>query len=221
MAQSRVGRAAVRRRRERARRLRAVVVVSVLLLVFLAVPIGRPPAQTFDAVAQRLTAASATRGAPDAAADAQPPVELLPITAAPEGFSPLGRVEIPEIGVSMPINAGVHEEVLDTGVGRWPGTPEDNIVLSGHRTTYLAPFGDLDLLAPADQVNLVYGEGVARTYEVFDTAIVPEAEYVDYVLGGTPEPDDRIVTLFACHPKGERTHRIVVRARAVAQQGGI
>jgi sortase A len=195
-------------------------VTSVLLLAFLTVPIGRPPAQTFDAVAQRLTAAQAERGAPTGTAG-QPAVQLVPVTAAAEGFLPLGRVEIPKIGVVMPINAGVHEEVLDTGVGRWPGLGEDNIVLSGHRTTYLAPFADLDLLAPADQVNLVYGEGVAQTYEVFDTRVVPEAEYVDYVLGGTPEPDDRIVTLFACHPKGERTHRIVVRARAVAEQGGI
>lgn len=218
MSQSRVGRLTAERRRERIKRVRGLVVTSVLLLAFLIVPIGSPPADTLDTIAQRLTAAGTTRGGapPDA-----PAVQLIPVTDAEPGFLPFGQVEIPKLGITMPIRPGVQEDVLDSAVGRWPGLPQDNVVLSGHRTTHLAPFGDLDLLAPADQVHLVYGEGVTQTYEVFDTAIVPEAEYVDYVLGGTPEPDDSIVTLFACHPKGERTHRIVVRARAVAQQEGI
>lgn len=228
MVATRSERLKAQRARERARGLRASVVVSGLLLLILFVPLGGPPRPTPDGAVQRLTAAQRADGqpadagteaalAPEVEAALEPVPQIVPVTEAPELFVPLGRVEIPKIGIDMPVRNGVHERILEQGVGLWPGTGAEtgNTVLSGHRTTYLAPFGDLDLLAPADQVVMTSGGGAPQVYEVFTTDIVPEGEYVDFVLAGTPEPDDQVLTLYACHPKGQRTHRIVVRARAV------
>lgn len=228
MGGTRSERLRAQRARERTRRARGSVVVLGLLVVILVVPLSRAPAPTPEDVVQRLTAAQgatreraategATEVAPEVEAALEPVPVIVPVTEAPELFVPLGRVEIPKVGLDIPVRNGVHERILEQGVGLWPGTGAEtgNTVLSGHRTTYLAPFRDLDLLAPADQVIMTSGGGQAQVYEVFATDIVPEGEYVDFVLAGTPEPDDQIVTLYACHPKGQRSHRIVVRARAV------
>jgi sortase A len=209
--------------------LRASFVVAVLLMLILVVPLSGTPAPTPESVVERLTAAQANRSeapasedeevAPEVEAALEPVPQIVPVTEAPELFVPLGRIEIPKVGLSMPIRNGVHERILEQGVGLWPGTGEEtrNTVLSGHRTTYLAPFRDLDMLAPTDQVLLTSGGGPPEVYEVFDTQIVPEDAYVDFVLSEPPAPEDQILTMYACHPKGQRTHRIVVRARAVGE----
>jgi sortase A len=144
---------------------------------------------------------------------------LSSVATAPQGYTPLGRISIAGIGLDVPFAAGVHPPVLERGPGHWPGTAlpgqPGNAVLSGHRTTYTRPFGDLDRLAPGDPIAIATG-GTATTvtYRVTDTTIVPEAEYAEFVLRQPADPRVRQLTLFACHPKGDRTHRVVVRAQA-------
>ncbi|MBA2529656.1 MAG: class E sortase [Euzebyales bacterium] len=139
----------------------------------------------------------------------------------------LGRVRIPAIDLDVRYASGVYERVLEKGPGHWPGTPlpgnAGNAVLSGHRTTFTHPFGDLDLLEPGDRVVTTVGEQKPVTYRVTDTTVVPEAEYVDFVTTQPDRPRARTITMFACTPKGQRTHRIVVQAHAEPaprQQGG-
>ncbi|MGI8519760.1 MAG: class E sortase, partial [Actinomycetota bacterium] len=104
------------------------------------------------------------------------------------------------------------------GPGHWPGTPipgnAGNSVFAGHRTTFTAPFADLDLLRPGDPVTTRVGRNPPITYRVSRTTVVPESEYVDFVLKQPKKRRARILTLFACTPKGQRTHRIVVSAHA-------
>lgn len=147
----------------------------------------------------------------------------LPPLSQPVAFergadAPLGRVVIPAIGVDAPFAEGVHDAVLTDGPGHWPGTPlpsqPGNAVLSGHRTTFTAPFGDLDLLAAGDEIRASVGPRPSTTYRVTGIEVVPEAEYVDRVLRVPDDPSSYVLTLFACHPKGSRTHRIVVTAEA-------
>lgn len=233
---SRSERLASQRVRERTRYQRVTVVFLLLIVLVLVVPSLSRPTSSADAVLERMVAQErmaaqatalpdpATAPSPEATDGAaaeepapQPLPEVVPVTEVGELFVPIGRLEIPKIGLATDVRNGVHDRILETGVGHWPGTQTDNMVFSGHRTTYLHPFRDLDLLQTADQVVYVSGGGAPTTYEVFETRIVTEAEYVDVVLNGTPEPDDRVITMFACHPKGQRTHRIVVRARAVTQ----
>lgn len=147
-----------------------------------------------------------------------PPGLTAPITFDREAELRAGRIIIPAIGLDTTFANGVYDEVLQSGPGLWPGTPlpgsAGNSVLSGHRTTWTKPFGDLDRLVAGDVITAAVGPQPGTDYRVVATRIVPEAEYVDVVLAQPPDPAARTITLFACHPKGSRTHRIVVTAAA-------
>lgn len=139
-----------------------------------------------------------------------------------ERYLPIGRLRIPEINLDVAFRDGVHEDILIEGPGHWPGTPlpgeTGNAVLSGHRTTYTHPFGDLNLLELGDTVKAkLTGERMVR-FEVTKNTVVPEAEYADFVLRQPKRPNVRSITMFACHPKGYRTYRIVVQAKAVPEK---
>ncbi|MDQ3661976.1 MAG: class E sortase [Actinomycetota bacterium] len=141
-----------------------------------------------------------------------------PFAVRDGNYSALGVMRIPAIELKTKFFSGVIDAVVENGPGHWPGTPipgnAGNSVFAGHRTTFTAPFADLDLLGPRDKITTKVGRNPADTYRVFRTTIVPESEYVDFVLKQPKKKLARILTLFACTPKGQRTHRIVVSARA-------
>lgn len=153
---------------------------------------------------------------------AGPPALREPITFDRDATVAIGRLVAPTIGLDVPFSEGVYPEVLERGPGHWPGTPlpgqPGNAVLSGHRTTFTKPFATLDLLEPGDAITTGVGRLPGVEFRVVETRIVPEAEYVDMVLAPPPDPRARRLTLFACHPEGQRTHRIVVVAE-VARGG--
>lgn len=131
---------------------------------------------------------------------------------------PIGRIQIPAIDVNERYRRGVYDEPLQKGPGHWPGTPlpgaSGNSVLSGHRTTYTQPFADLDLLERGDRVVTTLGGKHRTAYRVTKTTVVPESNYVKFVLRQPQARRARMITMFACTPKGYRTHRIVVQAKA-------
>jgi sortase A len=87
-----------------------------------------------------------------------------------------------------------------------PGT----VGIAGHRTTYLAPFNELDKLRKGDAVVLEMPYAVV-TYRVELTRIVlPTALWVTNSVGY-----NRLV-LTACHPKYSAAKRIAVFARQVS-----
>ena len=130
----------------------------------------------------------------------------------------LGRMTIPSVGLDTGFYEGVVDEAVERGPGHWPGTPwpgeRGNSVFAGHRTTYTRPFADLDLLKPGARINVRMRNGGLTTYRVYNTSIVPESEYAAFVLRQPRDPNARTITVFACTPKGSRSHRIVVQARA-------
>jgi sortase A len=128
----------------------------------------------------------------------------------------IGRIEIPKVGVSQPMFEGVGLDVLANGPGHWAGTamPGDNgnVVVAGHRVTHTHPFLDIDQLQPGDQVVFTTAAG-RFVYAVTQTFIVtPDATWI---ANATTDPT---MTLFACHPKHEKTHRIVVTGHLVSAQ---
>jgi sortase A len=143
------------------------------------------------------------------------PIEA--IKARPGEQLLLGRLAIPKLGVDQPLNNGVDEAALVHGVGHWPGTPlpggPGNSVISGHRSTNEKPFLYLDRLRPGDPIKVTVG-AKSTTYKVFKTTIVPQAEYVKFVLRQPADRGDRVITLFACNPITAHFQRIVVQARA-------
>ncbi len=146
------------------------------------------------------------------------PADLPGVVTAPGPYTPLGRIRIPDVGLDAEFAAGVHPSVLEVGPGHWPGSAmpgqPGTAVLSGHRTTFTKPFAELEVLQPGDVLAIAYPDRPEITFRVVETAIVPEAEYQEFVLRPPVDPQIRQLTLFACHPEGDRTHRIVVRAQA-------
>lgn len=132
---------------------------------------------------------------------------------------PVASLEIPKMELRTPLFEGVHQKVIDRGPGHWPGTPlpgqPGNSVISGHRATHGAEFGDLDDLRPGDPIRVrIGGQDRSITFRVQKTSIVLQKKYVDFVTRQPDSPRARVLTLFACDPVYDHTHRIVVRAVA-------
>jgi len=131
----------------------------------------------------------------------------------------LGALGIPEMELRTTFREGVHEAVINKGPGHWPGTPlpgqPGNSVISGHRATHGAEFVDLDDLDPGDPIRVqIGGQDRPVTFRVQGTTIVKESRYVDFVTQQPANDRARVLTLFACNPVWDSTHRIVVRAEA-------
>ena len=111
---------------------------------------------------------------------------------------------------------GTSVEDLKKGPGRLvesgqPGEP-GNLVISGHRTTYGAPFADLGELQPGDAV-VVETRDTWFTYRVTGTEIVaPTAVEVTLPVPRQPgvEPTESLLTLTTCHPKYSAQQRMIV-----------
>ena len=131
---------------------------------------------------------------------------------------PIGRLRIKAIGLDAPIRNGIHNRVVRLGPGLWPGTPlpgtPGNAVIAGHRTTFTHPFRDLNHIRRGHVVRVRLRGRHWVAFKVFSKKVVRESRYVSFVLRQPRRATSRLITLFACTPKGQRTHRIVVRAKA-------
>ncbi|MEA2418562.1 MAG: sortase [Thermoleophilaceae bacterium] len=123
----------------------------------------------------------------------------------------LGKLRMPSIGVSEYVVEGTDADNLRKGPGHYPDTPlpgqHGTSAIAGHRTTYGAPFRNLDKLHKGDRivVELPYGTFV---YRVDKTQIVDDsALWVTRKVG-----HDQLV-LTACHPLYSAAQRIVAFAR--------
>jgi sortase A len=122
----------------------------------------------------------------------------------------VARLEIPRIGVDEIVVEGVGVDDLRKGPGHYEQTPlpgeHGNAAVAGHRTTYGAPFFDIDQLAQGDEIIVTTYAG-RFVYRVTGSTIVSPSEVS--VVADTP--DDRI-TLTSCDPKYSASNRIVVTA---------
>ncbi len=125
----------------------------------------------------------------------------------------LARLEIPRIGRTDYIVPGVSLNALKKGPGHYPDSPLPgqlgNASIAGHRTTYGAPFFDIDQLRAGDEMVVTYTNGDRFVYEVTFTEVVTAADY--YVVT-TSNPDIAELTLTSCHPKYTARDRIVVHS---------
>lgn len=131
---------------------------------------------------------------------------------------PIGRIRMKRLGTSQVVVQGTDGRSLRGGPGHFPGTPlpgaPGTTAIAGHRTTYGAPFRDVDKLRKGDEIEVEMPYGIF-TYEVEKTRIVaPTATEVTRRVGY-----DRLV-LTACHPLYSAAQRIVVFARQVRERPG-
>ncbi len=157
-------------------------------------------------------------------ATATPPATTDPDRASGAEVRPgdaIARIRIPKIGVDKIVVEGVSVDDLRKGPGHYRGTPQPgdagNAAIAGHRTTYGAPFSEIDRLAPGDQILVTTLHGT-WTYEVIGSPDDPTSGH--FIV--TPEDvwvlgdfGDNRLTLTACHPKFSASQRIVVVAKLV------
>jgi LPXTG-site transpeptidase (sortase) family protein len=126
---------------------------------------------------------------------------------------PLGRLLIPSLKLDKVIIQGVDKGDLKEGPGHWPETPfpgqGGNFVISGHRTTYGAPFLKINKLKPGDEIDVVLPYAVAR-YSVTKTMIVDPKDTDSVAQIGREQ-----ISLAACHPIYSAKQRIVVQGDLV------
>ena len=135
-----------------------------------------------------------------------------PAIAVSEG-SPLGRVEISAVGLTVMVLEGTDEGTLRRAVGHIRGTPlpgqRGNVALAGHRDTF---FRGLRKIRVNDEITLTTLSGSYR-YRVDSTKVVkPEETEVLEDYG------DDILTLVTCYPfnfVGSAPSRFIVRAHRV------
>jgi sortase A len=145
-------------------------------------------------------------------ATSTPPTTSPPATAppAPAEGDGVAKIEIPRIGVDWIVVEGVDVGDLRKGPGHYPGTAlpgvRGNVAIAGHRTTYGAPFEDVNELQAGDEIVLTTITG-RYVYRVTGSQIVSPSE--TSVLAPS---ETAILTLTSCHPKYSARQRIIVSA---------
>ena len=129
----------------------------------------------------------------------------------------MGYIEIPKIGVRLPIYHGTSEEVLQEGVGHIESTALpiggdfSHAVLTGHRGLPNAKlFTDLDQLETGDRFYLyILDEVLAYEVDEINAVLPDELQKLRAVEGRD------LVTLITCTPYGVNTHRLLVRGTRI------
>lgn len=125
----------------------------------------------------------------------------------------IGRIEAPAAGIDWIVVEGTATADLKKGPGRYPETflpgQGNTIGIAGHRTTYGAPFRDIDKIENGDEIVLEMPYG-SFTYEVTNTRIV---EPTDVEIVRTVGRERLVLT--ACHPLYSAAQRYAVFADLV------
>jgi len=133
------------------------------------------------------------------------------------GDSVMGYVEIPKLGIHLPIRHGTDAQTLESGVGHVIGSSlpvggeNTHAVLSAHSGMAREKmFSDLDQLSTGDIFFLhVLGETLAYEVDAINTVLPADVSLLAI------ETDKDLVTLVTCTPFGVNTHRLLVRGYRV------
>ncbi|MBF8185612.1 class E sortase [Nonomuraea sp. K274] len=127
-------------------------------------------------------------------------------------------LRIPRLGrdYEYAVVEGVDAEHLKSGPGHYPDSAMPgqigNFVVSGHRTTYAAPFNEIDDLERDDEI-VVEAREARYTYRVTSQDIV-EPDEIDVLAPVPGKPDIRpiraFITLSTCHPEYSAAQRLIV-----------
>ena len=155
-------------------------------------------------------------------------------TVPPDG-EPVGEITIPKIGLDKIAVEGTTVPDLRKGPGHYEGSPLPgqlgNVAIAGHRTTYGAPFGDLDRLAKDDTIRIrtttgtwdYVVTGVPRTdgqlWPDAPFAVSPnEVDVLDPSVDPTTGQTLPTLTLTTCNPKYSASQRLIVKAQLTGSQ---
>ena len=128
----------------------------------------------------------------------------------------IGRLVIRRLGISDLVIQGAGLGELEQGPGHYGSTAfpgqGQTVAIAGHRTTYLAPFRQLNLLAPGDRIVLEMPYGTFTYVVQYQRVVAPDAWWITRDVGY-----ERLV-LSACSPLFSAAQRIAVFARLVSER---
>lgn len=129
----------------------------------------------------------------------------------PDG-NPVGRIWIPGIDANYVVVKGTGTSELESGPGVYSQTPFPGVpgttAIAGHRTTYLAPFRDINLLKPGSHI-ILYMPYAHFTYTVVAQRVVLPTD----VSAAISRVGYARLVLSACTPLFSASHRLLVYAR--------
>jgi sortase A len=130
---------------------------------------------------------------------------------------PIGRLVVPRLGLRIFVVLGTDTESLKKGPGLHPPTAFPGqghlTYVAGHRTTYGAPFSDIDKLHPGDRVTFEVPYGKFQ-YIVTGHRIVRANQLEVLQSRGREE-----IALQACWPRFFASHRYIAYAKLVRVDG--
>ena len=136
------------------------------------------------------------------------------VNTTPERRAPIGRLEIPRIGLSAMVAEGDDENTLKVAIGHLPDTPlpwqVGNSALAGHRDSFFRPLRHIQV---GDDIHLATAHGILR-YRVTRHTVVDPKDL--WVLDPSPTA---ALTLITCYPfdfVGPAPRRFVVHAERIA-----
>jgi sortase A len=141
-----------------------------------------------------------------------PPVasKIAPTTPQPAVGQPIGLLAIPKLGLDDVVVQGEGEAQLQGGPGHYQGTSipgqAGNAAIAGHRTTFAAPFYNLNELVAGDPIYVLTSQGLFR-YDVIRSEVVSPDD--NAVLDASTSPE---LTLTTCNPRYSASQRLVVVA---------
>ena len=129
----------------------------------------------------------------------------------------MAYVDIPQIGVYLPVQHGTGAETLEKSVGHVVGTSlpvggsSTHAVLSAHSGMASSKlFSDIDQLEKGDTFYVhVLGEVLAYEVDAINTVLPTDTSLLQIEAGKD------LVTLVTCTPFGINTHRLLVRGHRV------
>jgi sortase A len=130
-----------------------------------------------------------------------------------EQGEPIGRLTVPRMDLSIMVVYGTETDTLKKGPGLHESTgfPGQKFLtyVAGHRTTYGAPFSDIDKLQPGDRITFEVPYGTYR-YQVVGHRIVRD-DQIEVLKGRGREE----LALQACWPRFFASHRYIAYAKLV------
>ncbi|MGQ0804316.1 MAG: class E sortase [Actinomycetota bacterium] len=198
---------------------RVFITAGILILLFVAYQLwgtgileARAQSELRDEFEERIEAQPGTSSTTDDPTSTTTTTLPAPPPIPPEGEA-VAIIRIPKIGVDKVVVEGTSVADLRKGPGHYIGTPLPgqigNAAIAGHRTTYGAPFGNLDQLVEGDIITVETLSGSFDYRVVRDGVFVVKPSQTEVLA---PTPEEATLTLTSCNPKYSARERLVVKA---------
>lgn len=153
-------------------------------------------------------------------ANEEPPAaEPEPLMPDADGKTPIATIEIPAIDLKLPVLEGATKANMKHAAAHMTETAPlgetGNAAIAAHRArTKGRLFNRLNEVKTGDQV-VIAAETGRFVYEVYDISVVEPTD----VSVLEPKGDDRILTLITCDPLKNPTHRLILHAKLLPENG--